>query len=133
MARVLAVDDEAHMTYVIATWLTENGHEVVRASDGVSALELLRAETFDVLITDVDMPRMDGLTLLSQRDAVDGLRGIILLTGRCDYKDLDPSCCGEKLRLLPKPFSPSGLAQLVNELLSQKYPANETNDLIAAR
>jgi len=132
MARVLAVDDQPHMTYVIATWLTENGHEVVRASDGAAALELLRAEPFDVLITDVDMPRMDGLSLLSHRDAVDQLRGVVVLTGRHDYKELNPSCCSEKIRLLPKPFSPSGLAQLVEQLLSGELSPKATNELIPA-
>ncbi len=130
MARVLAVDDQPHMTYVIATWLTENGHEVVRASDGAVALELLRAEPFDVLITDVDMPRMDGLALLGHREAVEPLRGIVVLTGRCDYKELDAPWCKEKTRLLPKPFSPSGLAQLVDELLSAELSQSTTDDLI---
>ena len=130
MARVLAVDDQPHMACVIATWLTKNGHEVVCASDGAAALELLRAEPFDVLITDVDMPRMDGLSLLSHHDAVERLRGIVVLTGRCDYKDLDPSCCKEKIRLLPKPFSPSGLAQLVEQLLSSEFSPSPADDLI---
>lgn len=132
MARVLAVDDQPHMTYIIATWLTENGHEVVRATDGAAALERLRAEPFDVLVTDVDMPRMDGLSLLRQHDAVNRLRGVIVLTGRCDYQDLDPACGKEKVRLLPKPFSPTRLAQLVEELLSSEYSPNGTGDLVSA-
>ena len=133
MARVLAVDDEPHMTYIIATWLTKNGHEVVRAPDGAAALELLRAEPFDVLITDVDMPRMDGLSLLSHRDAVERLRGIVVLTGRCDYKELDLSCPKEKVQLLPKPFGPSRLVELVEGLLSLESSPSATHEVAPTR
>lgn len=133
MARVLAVDDESHMTYVIATWLTKHGHEVVRASDGAAALELLRAEPFDLLITDVDMPRMDGLSLLSHRDAVEQLRGIVVLTGRCDYKELDLPCPSDKVQLLPKPFGPSRLAELVAQLLSLESSPSATHESIRTR
>ncbi|MFQ5805739.1 MAG: response regulator [Phycisphaerae bacterium] len=130
MARVLAVDDQPHMTYIVATWLAENGHEVVRASDGAAALELLRAEPFDLLITDVDMPHMDGLSLLSHHEVMDRLVGIIVLTGRCDFQDLDASCCKEKIHLLPKPFSPSGLAQLVEGLIATEPSPSVTKDLV---
>ncbi len=118
MARVLAVDDAPHMTRVVSTWLTKNGHEVVCAADGGAALELLRAESFDVLITDLDMPHMDGLSLLSQREVLEQLRGVVVITGRCDYKNLESACPKEMIRLLPKPFSPSRLAEFVEELLS---------------
>ncbi len=133
VARVLAVDDEPHMTRVVATWLTKNGHEVVCASDGGAALELLRAEPFDVLITDVDMPHMDGLSLLSQRDVVERLRGIVLITGRCDYKNLVSSCPKEMVRLLPKPFSPSRLAEFVEELLALKSSPGAPQQLAPTR
>ncbi len=113
MARILAVDDQPHMTCIIAHWLTEQGHEVVCASDGARALELLRTEPFDVLITDVDMPRMDGLTLLRQRDVVDRLLAVVVITGRSDYPDLNGASGNEKIHILPKPFSPSELARLV--------------------
>jgi CheY-like chemotaxis protein len=114
MARILAVDDQPHMTHIIAHWLTEQGHEVVCASDGARALELLRAESFDVLVTDVDMPGMDGLTLLRQRDLIDRLLAVVVLTGRSDYADLHGPPGGAKVHFLPKPFSPSELARLVS-------------------
>ena len=127
MARILAVDDQLHMNHIIATWLGRNGHEVVRACDGQAALELLRSADFDLLITDVDMPRMDGLTLISQEGVVDGLRAVVVLTGRHDYNSLDVTVDREKVRFLPKPFSPSKLAQLVQELLERTPAASAVN------
>ena len=118
MARVLVVDDKPHITHVIASWLKTKGHDVSRADDGDTALELLRTETFDILVTDVDMPRMDGLSLIAHQDVVERLRGIVVLTGRDDYADLIATFSREKTRLLPKPFSPTRLTQLVDKLMS---------------
>lgn len=120
MANILAVDDQPHLTYIIANWLTKNGHEVVRASDGAAALELLLSRRFDVLVTDVDMPRMSGLELLSHREAVDDLCGIVVLTSRDDYRELGPSHCNDRIEFLPKPFSPTRLAELVEHFLSRR-------------
>ncbi len=124
MAKVLAVDDQPHLTFIIYSLLTKNGHDVVRACDGVAALERLMAEKFDVLVTDVDMPRMDGLTLLSHREAVDGLCGIIVLTSRDDFRELGLSHCRDRVEFLPKPFSPIKLAELVDRfVLRQPAPS----------
>ena len=119
MARILVVDDQPHMTHIVAKTLGRIGHDVVRACDGADALERLRAEPFDLLISDVDMPRMDGLTLVRHRDVVDRLRAVVMLTGRCDFDDLGLEYCAEKIHSLPKPFSPSRLVQLIERLLLQ--------------
>ena len=117
MAKVLAVDDQPHLTFIIYSLLTKNGHDVARAGDGVAALERLMAEKFDVLVTDVDMPRMDGLTLLSHREAVDGLCGIIVLTSRDDFRELGLLHCHDRIEFLPKPFSPMKLSELVDQFV----------------
>lgn len=133
MARVLSVDDQPHMSHVIAIWLKKNGHEVVQADNGVTALELLRSGEFDVLVTDVDMPHMDGLTLISHRDAIARLRGVIVLTGRHDYEDLRASVPEGKAHVLPKPFSPSRFMLLVHEILSHQNPASATSESAQTR
>lgn len=117
MARILAVDDQPHLTFIIHSLLSKNGHDVTRVCDGVAALERLMAEKFDVLITDVDMPRMDGLTLLSHREAVDDLCGIIVLTSRDDFRELGVSHSCDRIAFLPKPFSPMKLSELVDRFV----------------
>lgn len=63
---VLVVDDEFDIRYVTRLLLEGAGYGVVEASDGRAALDLLDTEPVDLVLTDVDMPGMDGLTLLAR-------------------------------------------------------------------
>jgi two-component system, chemotaxis family, chemotaxis protein CheY len=74
MAKILAVDDSASLRQMVCFTLKEAGHEVVEAVDGVEALELARGMDVDLVISDVNMPNMDGITLVRE------------LRGLCDYK-----------------------------------------------
>ena len=61
---VLLVDDSESVRAVLRRTLENDGYEVTTASDGTDALNLLAARSFDLLITDIDMPHLDGLTLV---------------------------------------------------------------------
>ncbi len=63
---ILTVDDAPTMRKVVALALTGAGHEVLEAEDGVAALTLLRSRQVDLIITDVNMPRMDGIEFTRQ-------------------------------------------------------------------
>ena len=63
MAKIVVAEDDRHISRVIALWLERGGHKVLTAGDGKSALELLRREVPDLLITDYHMPRLSGLEL----------------------------------------------------------------------
>ena len=99
-------------------FLKQRGHEVTRATGGEAALDLLRRQTFDLLITDVDMPGMNGLSLISHDDAMDGLQGVIVLTGRTYYELLAVEQGRRNLRTMPKPLSPVRLTEMVEEFLT---------------
>lgn len=64
--RILVVDDEESIRTVLRTLLSRLGYEVTTATNGVEALECLSAETLDVVLTDLRMPKMDGMTLLEK-------------------------------------------------------------------
>lgn len=66
MSRLLIVDDDRSMRLVLSTMLKKEGYEVASAVDGVDALEVLRREDIDVVITDLKMPRLDGMGLLER-------------------------------------------------------------------
>ena len=66
MARILAVDDSAAMRQMVGITLTGAGHDVQQASDGAEALQLAERQKFDLVITDVNMPKMDGITLVRE-------------------------------------------------------------------
>jgi len=67
MARlILTVDDSPSIRLMMKLTLTGEGYEVVQAADGVEALEYARAHPADLVLTDINMPRMDGLALIKE-------------------------------------------------------------------
>jgi CheY-like chemotaxis protein len=63
MAKILIVDDEARILLLLQSLLKANGYDTVTAKDGQTALSLLKAESPDLVITDLRMSPMDGMTL----------------------------------------------------------------------
>ncbi|MCX7983203.1 MAG: sigma-54 dependent transcriptional regulator [Syntrophales bacterium] len=66
MARILIVDDELNMRLVLSAMLKKEGYSVFTASDGIEALEVIKKEPVDVVVTDLKMPRLDGMGLLEK-------------------------------------------------------------------
>ncbi|MBI4553129.1 MAG: response regulator [Candidatus Latescibacteria bacterium] len=82
--RVLLVDDDLNVREIIGGLLEVLGYEYVTAPDGQAGLDHLRQESFSVLVTDIHMPRMDGLQLVQQARLLDPFLGIIVITGLTD-------------------------------------------------
>ena len=61
MAKILVCDDDKEMVEAIEIYLTQDGHQVLEAYDGIEAVEILKKESVDLLIMDIMMPRMDGI------------------------------------------------------------------------
>jgi DNA-binding NtrC family response regulator len=66
MTHILIVDDEERMRYLLSRMLESKGYRVSQAGDGVEALEMVEQDAYHMVITDIKMPRMDGLELLEQ-------------------------------------------------------------------
>jgi CheY-like chemotaxis protein len=119
MARILIVDDEVTFRSVVATALTQNGHSIVEAEDGRTALAALKAQAFDLVITDVIMPEQDGLeVIMNVRDANNPIP-IIAMTGHPAKADLYlrlAKALGAQ-RVLEKPFRIEDLLGAVRDLL----------------
>ena len=111
-ARLLFVDDEPDMREAAAQWLGLAGFEVVLACDGGDAIERLRGGDIDVVITDIRMPRRDGMALL---DAVleqyPGLP-VILLTGHGNVPLAVEAMRRGAFEFLEKPYDPERLAEV---------------------
>jgi CheY-like chemotaxis protein len=69
MARILLVDDEPDILELLVSVLTADGHEVETASDGVAALMLLAQGGYDAILSDIQMPRLDGIGLYQAVEA----------------------------------------------------------------
>lgn len=88
--RVLVVDDEPLLVKSLRRVLVREGHEVFTAGDGAQALELLQTVQVDVVLSDVRMPVMDGVTLLRRiRAGLVRALPVILLTGYADSSDAE--------------------------------------------
>ena len=81
MAKVLVIDDEEGIRNLLDTLLRRKGYNVVLAASGQKGLELLRRERPDVMVLDLKMPGMDGLTVLQQVRRLIPTQPVIILTG----------------------------------------------------
>ncbi|MEI6666961.1 MAG: response regulator [Acidobacteriota bacterium] len=120
--RVLIVDDTKPFRETVATFFVRKGFDAIGAQDGVEALELLRASPFDVIISDVVMPRMDGFELCSavKTDAALKRIPVVLLTGyfnEPEDRTLVDGLAADLLLIKPVPLD--DLLEQVRRLLEQ--------------
>ena len=120
MARILAVDDSASMRQMVGLTLKSAGHEVVSAADGDEALKLAQSGSpVDLVITDVNMPNMDGITLvreLRQLPNYDPVALIVLSTEaspELKQKGREAGATG----WMAKPFDPQRMLDIVGKFI----------------
>ena len=121
-ARVLVVDDEPQVREVLADLLRELGHEAVAVGGGAAALELLARGGFDLLITDLAMPEMDGLALAARVRAVAPATRIALATGYSRRAPADAVRTGLVDAMLGKPFQLADVEAALRALLGGRAP-----------
>lgn len=116
---VLSVDDSATMRKMVSFTLKSVGFDVLEASDGVEALRLLQGRTVDLVISDVNMPNMDGLELTRQlRLKLDFRRTpILLLTTESDPQKKNLGRAAGATGWIVKPFNQDQLLAVVSKVL----------------
>ncbi|HYA16206.1 MAG TPA: response regulator [Bryobacteraceae bacterium] len=104
-AAILVVDDEPVLRDIVAAWFARAARSVATAADGAEALALLETGRFDLLVSDVRMPVMDGITLLRTAQAK-GLKipAVIFISGYSDIMPREAYALGAET-LLEKPFT----------------------------
>ena len=118
MARILVAEDDGAVQSFVSRALTHKGHEVTAVDDGVQALERLRTDSFDLLITDIVMPELDGIALALKvtKDYPD--LPILLMTGysaeRQRAHNLDELIC----RVITKPFTLKQICAVADEVMA---------------
>jgi DNA-binding response OmpR family regulator len=120
--RVLVADDSPAIRHLVADSLSRQGFAVVTADDGQAALELLRAQPFDMLITDYDMPRMTGFELVHAVKRDPQLRDLptLMLTARDTRRDQAQMRAAGLTSYLVKPFSVDKCVAMVERVLAER-------------
>ena len=119
MAKILAVDDSVSMRGMVAFTLRGAGHEVAEAENGQLALDLAQAGVFDLVLADVNMPVMDGLTMVRALRAMPAYKGVpilMLTTESHTEKKMEGKAAGATGWLV-KPFDPEQLLATVKRVL----------------
>jgi two-component system, chemotaxis family, chemotaxis protein CheY len=104
---------------MVSATLTGAGHSVEQAGDGCEALVAARREVFDVVITDINMPNMDGITLVRELRGLGTYNGVPLLVLTTDAApdDKDQGKKAGATGWLVKPFSPDRLLAIIAKVL----------------
>ena len=131
--RVLFVDDEEQIRKLLSTWLTRHGYEVTVANDGWEALKAIRTKAPDLVITDVNMPNMNGLELTRRlrADHRTARIPVIMLSARKQADDVLTGYAEGADEYIPKPVEMAVLAAKV-EVLIRRF-ATTRGEAVAKR
>lgn len=123
MARILVVDDEESIRAFVERALGLDGHTVMTAGDGAEALDVLVEHTFDLMLSDIRMPLMDGiaLALSAGRDCPD--MTILLMTGFADQRERTVDLETLIHDVVTKPFSLAQIRDAVAGALAARKAA----------
>ncbi len=130
MAKILVVDDDPDLLETFSEELESCGHYVIRASDGFEALEALRTQAVDLVLTDVQMPGMDGFDLFEASRQIGHQTPFVFLTAYSAVSAAEAHRRGAKSYLL-KPTEFPFLIRRIEDILSYQRRSTQRNvDLI---
>lgn len=116
---VLTIDDSASIRQMVSFTLKSAGYEIIEASDGLDGLEKAKSRTFDLVLTDQNMPQMDGLTLIKSLRALPQYRSVPILMLTTESSDTMKSQgrAAGATGWLVKPFDPQKLIEVVKKVI----------------
>lgn len=119
-ASILAVDDSASMRQMVSFTLKGAGYDVVEAADGVEALNIAKSRSVNLVITDVNMPNMDGISLIRELRALPTYKftPLLMLTTESSADKKQQGKAAGATGWIVKPFNPEQLLNTVKKVLS---------------
>ena len=125
MSRILVIDDEELIRTLISRILTRDGHEVDEAENGEVGLQLVELHPYDLVITDIIMPEIDGIgVILSLKKNHPKIRIIVLTGGSAKNDKVYLLNISKKMQVdmvIPKPFEIDELQTAVNDVLGIEH------------
>ncbi len=131
MPRLLIVDDEPSILNVLATLLRKQGYEVVPEGNSEIAVNLIKQEKFDLMLTDIKMPKVNGLQLLAEMTKHHPQTAVILLTGYGSVQTAVEAMKGGAFDYITKPFKVDELLMTVKRAMDYHNVVEENVDLKA--
>jgi two-component system, chemotaxis family, chemotaxis protein CheY len=120
-ANILTVDDSASIRLTTRIALTGAGYTVTEAVDGADGLDKMKTGNFDLIVTDLNMPNMDGLTMIRSLRQLPAYMGtpVVFLTTESDGELKQQAKSAGATGWLTKPFEPDTLVKIVRKVLGR--------------
>jgi two-component system response regulator (stage 0 sporulation protein F) len=117
LKKILVVDDEAGIRSLLFDLLSGEGFKVTLASDGQESLEQMENDRFDLLITDINMPRLNGIEMLKRMKTAGRQEKVIVMTGKPNQLQEGVVDIPEVFSKLKKPFGVAHFMKVVTSAL----------------
>ena len=114
MEKILVIDDEKPTLSMFGLFLGAYGYEVFTAENGLEGIELFKKERPPIVVTDIKMPGMDGLTVLKEIKAIDPKTAVIMVTGHGDMALAKQALDAGAVDFINKPIKKEALDQALN-------------------
>jgi CheY-like chemotaxis protein len=121
MKRILLAEDDPGLSRSMDTWLTLEGFQVVTVFNGEEALNKLTSQRYDLLITDIAMPRLNGVELITHIRQINPAMPILVVSGNLNDTILLRLQEMDVQYFLPKPIKPIEFRRLINELFPEQF------------
>lgn len=131
-AKILILDDDPVILKSCEKILTHEGHEVTTASHAKEALEILQRSAFDLVVTDIVMPEMDGIEFIKKARTLNPDIQIVVITGHPSQDTLREALTLKIIDYIPKPFSPAFFVEVIEKGLEIKKKGIQTTPVSEA-
>jgi DNA-binding response OmpR family regulator len=118
--KILVVDDQELIRQILTRYLTRSGYDVVNAQNGEEAITLYRIEHPALVISDIQMPKMNGLDLLREIKAIDERAFVILISGHGSEEILLQALRGGAINFFRKPFQVEEVVEVLQQVLRHR-------------
>ncbi|MFB3925365.1 MAG: sigma-54-dependent transcriptional regulator [Syntrophales bacterium] len=120
MNKILIVDDEVNMRLVLEAMLRKEGYEVISTADGMEALDIFRHKGIDVVVTDLKMPRLDGMALLEKISDDDPSVPVIMITAHGTVATAVDALKKGAFDYITKPFEQDDLKNVISKAVNTR-------------
>ena len=114
--RILVVDDEENARVALSKILTHDGYEVASAGNGVEALSFLRSKDVELIITDLNMPEMNGLSFLRELNRIHPASNVIMITAYGEVESYLEAMTLGAFEYINKPVKYDELKKVINKI-----------------